>query len=69
MNLLFSIQSDLPTDVAVSIVTMYTLVYLGYVEFDKNNDITSLQVNTTAPWSHTGPLDHNLEPDKHGLAE
>ena len=40
-----------------------TLVYSGHVENDKNNDITSSKVNTTAPWSHRGPLKHNLEPD------
>ena len=26
------------------------------------NDITSPKVNTAAPWSHRGPLEHNPEP-------
>ena len=37
-------QFNLPTDVAVSVVTMYTLVYSGHVGYNKNNDITSLKV-------------------------
>ena len=39
------------------------IVYSGHVEYDKNNDITSLKVNATAPWSCRGPSEHNLEPD------
>ena len=31
--------------------------------FLHHNDITSAKVNTAAPWSHRGPLEHNLEPD------
>ena len=34
-------------------------------EYDKNYDITSSKVNTDAPWSHRGPMEHNLEPGDH----
>ena len=30
-------QFNLPTDFAVSVVTMYTLVYSSHVEYDKTN--------------------------------
>ena len=38
------------------------IVYRGHVEYDKNNDITCQKVTTTAPWSHRGSLEHNIEP-------
>ena len=31
---------------------MHTLVYSGLAKYDKNHDITSLNVNTAAPWSY-----------------
>ena len=41
---------------------MYTLVYSGHVEYDKNNAFTSLKVHDAAPWSHRGQLEHHLRP-------
>ena len=43
---------------------MHTFEYKGSVKYDKTNDITSLKVNTAIPWSHRGPLEHNLEHDE-----
>ena len=60
-------QFNLPTDFAVRVVTMHALVYSGHVKYDKNNDIMSSKVNTAAPSSHRGPLEHNLESDKNLL--
>ena len=55
-------QFNLPTDVAVNIVTMHTLLYSGLDDYDTNNDIISTKVSSTAPWSGTGFFEHNLEP-------
>ena len=55
-------QFNLPIDFAVIIVIIPTLVYSSHVEYDKKYDI-SPKVNTAAPWSHRGPLEHNCEPD------
>ena len=41
---------------------MHTLVYGEHVEYYDNNDTTSLNVNTAAPWRHRGPLECNHEP-------
>ena len=66
-------QFNLPTDFAVKVVTTRTLLQGGCVEYDKNNNITSTKVNTTAHWSyraiaarwsHRGALEHNREPGK-----
>ena len=39
------------------------IVYSGHVEYDKTNNAIGQKVNTAAPWSHRGPLGHNLESD------
>ena len=54
---------NLPTDVGVSVVTMHTLVYSSHVKYDKDNEISSLKVNTVALWSHRGLLGAQREPD------
>ena len=41
-------QVNLPTDFAVKVGTVNTLILGGHVEYDKNNDITSIKVNTVA---------------------
>ena len=46
---------------------MHTLIYGSQAEYDKNYDTMSPEVNTAAPWSHRGPLDHNLEHDNCGV--
>ena len=56
-------QLNLLTYFAVNVVTVHALVYSNYVEYDnKNNDITSINVNTVAPWGHKSQVQHNLEP-------
>ena len=55
-------QINQPSDFAVRVVTMHTLLYSGHVRYDKNNDIMSPKVNTAAPWSHRDPVEHILEP-------
>ena len=52
------------TEFTVRVVAMHTLVYSGHVEYDKDNDTMSPKVNTAAPWSHGGSLEHNVEPDQ-----
>ena len=39
-------QINQPSDFAVRVVTMHTLLYSGHVRYDKNNDIMSPKVNT-----------------------
>ena len=56
-------QFNLPTGFAMRVVTMHTLVYSSHADYDKDNDITNPKANTSAPWSHRSPLEHNLEPD------
>ena len=56
-------QFNPPQDFAVKFVTMHTILYSGHAEYHENNDIPSPKVKTTAPWSHRGPLKHNLHPD------
>ena len=38
-------------------------VYFGTSDFITLCSISSLTVNTAAPWNNRGPLEHNLEPD------
>ena len=54
-------QFNLPTDLAVRLVTAHK--YASHIEYDKNNGITNLKVNTVAHWSHVGPSEHTFEPD------
>ena len=61
MNLQFS-HFNLLTNFAVKVVTIHILLYRGYVEYDKNNDIKSPKVNTAVPWRHSGTVENNLEP-------
>ena len=56
-------QINLPTDFAVQHCYNSYIKYICHVGYHKNNYITSPKENTTAPWSHSSPMEHNLEPD------
>ena len=42
---------------------IYYNAYIGHIEYDTNNDITSTTVNTAAPCRHKGPFGGFIEPD------
>ena len=44
-------QVNLPTEFAVRVVTMHTLIYSGHVKYDKNNDVVIPKVSNTEHWT------------------
>ena len=56
-------QFNLPTYFAVKVLQCIYITIQWHCWKWLKNYITSLKVNTAAPWSHSGPMEYNLEPD------